>query len=257
MINFNNVNLQFSNMGLFNTTDTWLHPTRVIDSYELIYVMDGEFDIVEDENVYHLQPQSILFLSPHHEHKGLKRTNIPIKFYWLHFYCDGFENLKLKKLYTNSQLNKESYFFQELMSAQYSNNKLLCDIKLAEILIKLNSIENEQHPKLVYELMEYIRLNIEKNLSVSAICDHFGYSPDQCAKLFKKALGITLHTFITKQRIKFIKNLLLNTTLSIKEISDTANFEDENLFVKFFKYQTGITPSQYRNKHNGLHMNNH
>lgn len=244
-------------MGLFTTRNAWLHPTRIIDSYELIYVVDGHFDMVENDVIYHLQPQSIFFLSPNRKHSGVTKTCGSIKFYWLHFYCDPFDDLNLKKLYLNTDLNKESYLFQEIMSAQYSNNKLLCDVKLAELLIKLTMFNNNQYPKVVHELMEYIRLHADKNLPVSEICTHFGYSSDHCSKLFRRSIGMNLHSFITKERIKHIKNLLLNTTLSIKEISDSANFEDENLFVKFFKYQTGMSPTQYRNTHNGLHMNNH
>jgi AraC-like DNA-binding protein len=40
--------------------------------------------------------------------------------------------------------------------------------------------------------------------------------------------------------------LLVHTNLSVSEIANQLNFEDQSYFTKFFKRETGITPIQYR-----------
>lgn len=49
---------------------------------------------------------------------------------------------------------------------------------------------------------------------------------------------------------------LLNTTLyTVNQISRQLSFKSENHFVKFFKYHTHITPSEYRNSYTNIHIN--
>jgi YesN/AraC family two-component response regulator len=256
MIKFNDINLHFSNMGLFKTTSDWIHPTRIIDSYEIIYVLSGSFDIMENNVSYHLEPNSLLFLDPHIQHRGVKMSTQPINFFWVHFYCDNFHSLGLKKIYSNQALKNEMYIFRELMSAQQEKQSLLCDLKLAELLLRLTTL-SAQPKQIVCEIMEYIRVNSSENLSASKTSQYFGFTPEYCNKLFKDSLGITLSSYINKHKVRYIKSLLLNTTLSIKEIAVSCSFEDQNLFVKFFKYQTGVSPTEYRNTHIGIHLNNH
>ena len=42
------------------------------------------------------------------------------------------------------------------------------------------------------------------------------------------------------------KRMLNTTTMSIQEISDELNFANQSFFGKFFKQNTGLSPSSYR-----------
>ena len=255
MLCFDNIQLKFSNMGLFRTTDPWIHPKRVIDSYEIICVLNGEFTLVEGNVSYNLKPNDILFLSPGVIHYGLEKTNCKIKFFWLHFHCNSFDDLKLKKYYNNEK-NNNLYLFQELMHLQQSaSNRTLPTLKLAELLLKLQNDSQDSETKLISEIKEYIRVNADKQLTVQSISETFGYNKDYLSKTFSKNIGIPLQKYIIRERIRHIKTYLLNTNFPIKHIAAVCNFEDENALIKFFKYNTSTTPTKYRNSHNNLHMN--
>ena len=257
MITINDVEISFSNMGFFTTKDAWIHPKRIIDSFEIIYVIEGEFDMQEDGKIYHLKPKNLFILYPGLQHQGIKVTNFSIKFFWLHFRCKNYEKLGLNKLYSNAELEKNSYLFREIMSSQQRRNLTLCEIKLAELLVTLSNDYKSDYSKIVSEIIEFVRLNSNKNLTVNNISSQFGYSTDHCCRIIKQAIGISLHSLINQNRISYIKMCLLNTNLTVKEIANQCGFEDENMFVKFFKYHAKYSPSQYRNKHNGLKLNNH
>jgi len=156
MIKLNDVEISFSNMGLFMTHAPWIHPKRIINSHEIICVLDGEFDLKENDKTYHLKPNSIFFLEPELEHGGIKKTTGSVKFFWLHFYCNSLKTFNLKKLYTDEQLKKELYLFQEIMTYQQTKNSSLCEIKLAELLVKLSGIDRINYPKIVSEILEYM-----------------------------------------------------------------------------------------------------
>jgi YesN/AraC family two-component response regulator len=49
-----------------------------------------------------------------------------------------------------------------------------------------------------------------------------------------------------EKKISFAKKLLVDTSLSVKQISDKLCFSDEYYFSNIFKKKTGQTPSQYR-----------
>ena len=61
--------------------------------------------------------------------------------------------------------------------------------------------------------------------------------------------------YVTDLIIEKAKSLLLNTNWSVKEIGASLEFGDFNKFLKFFKYHTGKTPSEYRNSYSITHMN--
>ncbi|WP_404478878.1 helix-turn-helix domain-containing protein [Sphingobacterium sp. ML3W] len=52
---------------------------------------------------------------------------------------------------------------------------------------------------------------------------------------------------IDRQVTLEIKALLRSTDLSIKEIAYRLNFEDSSYLTRYFKKQTGMTLTQYRN----------
>ena len=103
-------------MGLFKTNSDWIHPTRIIDSYEIIYVLEVSFDIIEEDISYHLEPHNLLILSPHIQHRGFKKTNQPINFFWLHFYCENFNSLELQKLYADQVFKNEMLIFSRFVN---------------------------------------------------------------------------------------------------------------------------------------------
>ena len=64
-------------------------------------------------------------------------------------------------------------------------------------------------------------------------------------ELMNKSAKAYIHDFLILE----IKRLLMNTSLSIKEISFQTGFEDPTNFVKYFKKHTQFTPIEFRKKY--------
>ncbi|WP_321008093.1 helix-turn-helix transcriptional regulator [Hungatella effluvii] len=56
-----------------------------------------------------------------------------------------------------------------------------------------------------------------------------------------------LHQYILNQRISQANYYLSETSLSIKEIAQKLGYHDSHNFMKIYKRETGLTPSEYRN----------
>ena len=109
--------------------------------------------------------------------------------------------------------------------------------------------------RLAAQVKEYVNLNIEKDLTVRLVSEHFGYHENYISKVFKAAYGVLLSRYIVNQRLAYARALLNTTLYMVNQISRQLSFKSENHFVKFFKYHTHITPSEYRNSYTNIHIN--
>jgi hypothetical protein len=73
------------NAGLFISRGGAMHPTRVIESHELIFVIQGQLDMWEEDRVFHLEAGQTLHLWPGRKHGGTTPMPPDLKFYWIHF----------------------------------------------------------------------------------------------------------------------------------------------------------------------------
>ncbi|MDU0333591.1 AraC family transcriptional regulator, partial [Enterococcus sp. 2CBP] len=110
-------------------------------------------------------------------------------------------------------------------------------------------IENEKFYKynsqLVNKIINYVKNNVNSNLKVIQIANHFHISPEYLSYHFKNVTGMSLKSFINQEKIEFSKYLLSSTDLTIMEITIALNYTDQSYFSKVFKKYTKVSPSQY------------
>ncbi|MCY9666626.1 response regulator [Paenibacillus alginolyticus] len=82
--------------------------------------------------------------------------------------------------------------------------------------------------------------------SVAELAYRVGLSRSHFSTLFKKSVGENFIDFQAKYKLQKADELLLNTGLTVNDISDQLGMIDANYFSKWFKRCTGMTPSQYR-----------
>ncbi len=254
MITLNNTqSISYSHMGLFDTESPWTHPTVTIDSYELIYVVEGKVHLYEGDRTHCLTKGNLILLKPNVEHGGTQISHGHTCFYWLHFYADGTPVLPFFQTCT-PRPHETQAFFREVMHRS-RNQPLKCELMLADFLLSLTE-ERECKNKLAYEVDEYVRINARNALRVTDLTARFGYSADYLSRIYKKEFGTNLCAGIAAHRLSYIRSLLLNTNDSIKEIALSCGFEEENQFIKFFKYYEKTSPTAFRNRFYYVHMNN-
>ncbi|MBE6689897.1 MAG: helix-turn-helix domain-containing protein [Ruminococcaceae bacterium] len=252
MLKFNDVQLEYVNMGLFDSDKEWIHPTVTVNTYEIIYVVEGEIHIREGEQRYDLVKGDMLLLEPGIEHGGTAVSLGRTSFYWLHYHCTHHEALELPKRSAPDEVTALRTM-NELMHLQQAN-PTVAELALARFLLECGRVAEYGNKRLA-EIVEYIRANSREPLSVVDVAARYGYSADHLSRMFKKEFGYDAKTAIVKKRLEYIESRLLNSEYSIKEIAAQCGFEDENSFVKFFKYHTKTTPTLFRNRYFHVHLN--
>lgn len=82
--------------------------------------------------------------------------------------------------------------------------------------------------------MDYIDKHISEEITASSLASHFYVSETYIRRHFKKHTGITLHKYITAQRIAFPKRLLASG-VSVSEACQKSSFNDYSHFIKVLK----------------------
>src|SRR5450432_3601222 len=77
--------IKAQNAGLFISRGAAMHPTRIIDSHELIFIKQGELDMWENDYVFRIEEGQTLHLWPNRQHGSSKPMPPGLKFYWIHF----------------------------------------------------------------------------------------------------------------------------------------------------------------------------
>ena len=82
--------------------------------------------------------------------------------------------------------------------------------------------------------------------SIAVLAGNCGLSHAQFIRLFKESLGKTPSDYIAAQKLERAMELLSQTDLSVKRISEMCGFENQYYFSNFFKRRVGCAPSVYR-----------
>jgi len=151
-------------------------------------------------------------------------------------------------------------------------NYTLIDIKLGEVTVKTDHIDNDrirsELNKLGFELLEDKKLQIIEKIK-TLIIDYIHYSDNNSKKinfsdylvekigkdynylttLFSSVENITIEKYLIKQKIEKAKELIVYDELNINEIALKLNYSSSAHLSSQFKNETGLTPSQFKKNH--------
>jgi AraC family transcriptional regulator len=103
-------------------------------------------------------------------------------------------------------------------------------------------------PYKLRQAIAYINDSLEEDLSLSAIASEVGISQYHFARLFKQAMGVSVHQYVIQRRVETAKQLLLRRQLSITEIALQVGFANPSHLSQHFKRIVGVTPTVFLNQ---------
>lgn len=109
--------------------------------------------------------------------------------------------------------------------------------------------EVQKSEGVVEKAKRFIHQNYTRDISREDIASSVFLTPDYLSKIFKTQTGVHIKDYINDLRIKKAKELLLQSSLSISEISSRTGFESFSYFSTVFKKATGDTPFSFRKMH--------
>ena len=146
-------------------------------------------------------------------------------------------NLELTKSHLTAKAGKQERVESENRSEKYSNSGL----------------EDAQKEKLIRDIITYMdneKPYLNADLTLAIVADSLNVYPRYISQIINEKLNKNFTNFINEYRVKEARILLISEeykNYSVEGIGKTVGFNSKSSFYTFFKKQTGITPSFFRN----------
>lgn len=103
---------------------------------------------------------------------------------------------------------------------------------------------SKEYLKRTLKILEFITLNLDRELNLSILANEAHYSPFHFHRIFTAITGETPNQYILRKRIeRAAYQLKTDKELSVLEISLNSGFESQSSFAKAFKRHYGVTPT--------------
>lgn len=232
------------------------------DFIELVYIDSGIIELLEEEKIYIMGRGDIIFHAPMEFHKVKSIKNTSPYIFNLSFKIDGKVPSELfDGIYKLDEGRRRK--FLDLFDAAYryikgetSDAYISQDVAtgLSSFLTdvcrncKNDNVAYTDSGALIYKkIVETMKREVHSNLSLCDISQLNNISMSYLKKLFSKYCDTSPKEYYRKMRLRECIKMLAEN-IAISEISEKMNFSYPNHFTEFFKGQTGLTPSEYRNK---------
>lgn len=135
---------------------------------------------------------------------------------------------KIEALYTMD----DSFELQKKMIRKYC------------LLVKEHSLKN--HSQLIGRVITLISYDLTADLSLKHIAALMNVNASYLSATFTKECGETLTEYVNRKRMETASFILSHSDKQIQTVAAECGILDVNYFIKLFKKQYGITPTQYR-----------
>ena len=112
--------------------------------------------------------------------------------------------------------------------------------------VNFSSLDINSQNEVFNQIDAYLKRNLFKNISRKDLSEVFHISPSHLARIFRKSSGMTISRRLFQLRINRAKQLLLESTLPISEISLQVGYTNFSHFTHIFHRETGVTPGDFR-----------
>ena len=235
--------------------------------FEMVYILAGsgnfEADVLHSEQEHCSYHANDLFLippdSPHLFTIANHSRFVFIRFtrnYLVDYINCQFENcLEIQAAFrldlSESDSDSVSHNLSELLLQHYVNSIiLLCTRNLSAITSEYDNLSNNK-PQY---MLQYIQQHIHQPelLTLNILADRFHLSPKYVGRFFKRNFGEDYKQYLSRNRLKRVEDMLINTRMTIKEIAAQMGYADSCYLNKLFIQHHGMTPLQFRKRNSHL-----
>lgn len=116
---------------------------------------------------------------------------------------------------------------------------------------KNNAFRDKDAVMMIEKARMMMREESDQIRSPEKIAKRLNLSYSWFRRIFKQYTGLSPAQYMMEIKIQQAKDLLVGSSMPIKEIAYSLNFLNLSYFITFFKSRTGMPPGDYRNKVRG------
>lgn len=234
------------------------------NSIEIFLVLEGNIDFYINSSHYPLKENQLILVNSNEIHSiNAPKSNqtivlqIPIQsfeqytmeeqFLWFHnVELEHSEDLIDTIRYMYEIYQAKEYGYELEVKSYFYHLLYLLVTKHQENAIDKERIEWNRNLKKLSKITSYIMENHTSEFSLISVAKVFGFSPTYLSRMFQKYAEINYKSYVQNVRVEFAYKELVNTNLSIEQISINNGFANSKSFSKAFHKRYGSLPSEYR-----------
>ncbi|MBF8149092.1 AraC family transcriptional regulator [Winogradskyella sp. F6397] len=236
---------------------------RTLPGCYLVYVPTGKGTLETKSGKWEVNSGDIMLLYPGEWHKYKPDEDTGWEEYWMGIRGEVLSNKILKDLFPNNTSYVKQMGYQDELIFLFNQSiklvkrnspgfrKILAGIVL-QLVAYVISYENQEtgnrEEELCKKIIDFIRENLNTDVDFKKLASEHHLSYNRFRTVFKNNTGISLQQYLIQERLEHAKRLMVNTTLSLKEISAKTGFNSLFYFSKVFKNKMGYSPGQIRRK---------
>jgi len=238
--------------------------------FVFLYCIDGSGWVKYEGNDILVTRNQAVFLRPGRKHEyGASKTH-PWSYYYIHY--EGALAADYTRLILGEQDSgtywiketdeylkrfsmilanlKQGWTYPNMMMASANLHKLLACIYLKKEhnAERLHNVSTEARVQAVADMIEE---NPQNNVSALELARAANLSNSRFRELFKALVGMPPKQYSLHMQIEKSKELLVSSELCIHEISERVGTPDSHYFSRIFSKKVGMSPSEYRETHQG------
>lgn len=106
--------------------------------------------------------------------------------------------------------------------------------------------DEENQTVLIERLKKYVEENLDRPLNVNDVAAAFFMNPDYISRQFKAKEGISLKSYIVRQKMDTVQYLLRTTNLPISVIAAKMGYDNFSYFSQVYRKVMGVSPTDER-----------
>lgn len=235
---------------------------KVSNEFKLIYITSGiGYVCFENSSEIEISKGKILLISPNQKYTYYHLSSSEWKEYFIRFETDSAFSLLIRKFFPIENSIIDIGFNEELMklfhraidvvqnglkSSQVYLSGMLFHVLGLIIAESKNKILEKKERQKIEQAKIIMNENVFENISIQEIAASLNISYALFRRNFKKYTNDSPARYFNDIKLNKAKQLLIESTDSIKEISFKLQFTSLEYFSTSFKRMTGLTPSEFR-----------
>lgn len=253
-------------------------PEHTHNYFELIHVLSGSCRYIINGNTLLLHAGDFCLLPPNAQHTQAENPEIRALKLLIHpsyftkictgllNYSDSLGTFLIHALFTkdcgeyllfrtNSAPDTCTHFLvigKFLLQNKFQSDRVACGLLMAflsELATDFPSVlysttrKNESHKILMLLYQNY------NKITLAQLANQLHYTVPYCSKYIRRLFGCTFSQLLRQVRFQKAEYFLRNSAMTVEQIGKKIGYENPENFIRAFKSQYQMTPTQYRNQH--------
>ncbi len=260
-------------------SDTCSVDIHLHDACELFMALTSDIRYYIEGTYYDMNPGDIILTNAKEVHRPTMTEDHPYDRMYIMFRPELFQpllphNLALFSMFLDRQKGRQNLIRSD--HPLYPRAKLLFErtvnlndattvkerfeqqLLAMELFITLDTMHKHQYEatqpiepdtpidQRIEKILHDISQHFNKPYDLNALASRHFMDRYYMCHLFKTHTGFSIMEYIQSKRIRYAKELLLQNTLNMSEISQRVGYDDYSNFYKTFRKLTGVSPKTYQ-----------